>query len=332
MVLLLGATSCGIGYSLYVRLANPVSRQALGKPLSEHSGAVNVVAFSLDGTRLATASDDSTVRLWNISSSGSATTAIGSPLTGHTGGIKTMAFSPDGTILSTGGKDDTIRLWDVADPANPRPLGGPLVGHDDDVVSVVFAPGGTTLVSGSRDSTIRLWDSSDPANPKPMTRLDTTYPVTALAVSPGGLLAAASDSTTVQLWNLAALQGSFPLATRHGTVRTLAFSPDGARLAIAGTDGGVSIWDVADLAGTADSFEPSGDAVVAVAFSPDGRTLAAACGNEVQLWDVSGPYPYVVERLTGHRDDVVSVAFSLDSSTAATGSLDDTARLWNVSR
>ncbi len=111
------------------------------------------MAFSPDGTRIASASADSTVRVWDAATG----QPVGDPLTGHTGTVQSVAFSPDGTRLASGGADQTVRLWD---PATGQPVGDPLTGHTGAVSSVAFSPDGTRLASGSDDQTVRLWDAA----------------------------------------------------------------------------------------------------------------------------------------------------------------------------
>ena len=110
------------------------------------------MAFSPDGHRLASASCDNTVRLWNADTG----QPIGAPLTGHTDMVISVAFSPDGHRLASGSADDTVRLWN-ADTG--QPIGAPLTGHTDAVFSVAFSPDGHRLASGSDDNTVRLWNA-----------------------------------------------------------------------------------------------------------------------------------------------------------------------------
>ena len=84
------------------------------------------MAFSPDGTRIASGSDDNTVRLWDAATG----QPIGHPLTGHTDAVSSVAFSPDGTRIASGSGDNTVRLWDAA---TGQPVGDPLTGHTDAV-------------------------------------------------------------------------------------------------------------------------------------------------------------------------------------------------------
>ena len=108
-------------------------------------------AFSPDGQRIVTASDDKTARLWDAATG----KPIGEPLEGHDDAVMSAAFSPDGQRIVTASLDKTARIWDAA---TGKPIGEPLKGHDDTVYSAAFSPDGQRIVTASRDRTARLWD------------------------------------------------------------------------------------------------------------------------------------------------------------------------------
>src|SRR5215469_10172385 len=308
-------------------MSDPVHPAQLAPPMTD-SGPVLSVAFSPDGHLLASGGDGGTIQLWDVANPAHPR-ALGRPLAG-TGNVFSVAFSPDGRTLAAGGDGGTIRMWDVSKPAHPEPLGRPLaVGSN--VESVAFGPAGHTLASGDGDGTIRLWDVADPAHPRPLGLPLTggTNAVLWVAFSPDGhKLAAGSYDGAVQLWSLPQT-----VLTGGGAASSVAFSPSGHTLA-SGSDGGVQLWDVADLAHPRMLGPPlAAGAVDSVAFSPSGRTLASGTkGGAVQLWDVSDPaHPMPLGKpLPAGAVSVDSVAFSADGRTLAAGSNDGSVQLWDV--
>ena len=214
-----------------------------------HSSYVSSVAFSPDGTTLASGSADQTIILWDVSDV-QQPHALGQPLQGHSDRVLSVAFSPDGTTLASGSYDKTIMLWDVSDPQQPRALGQPLKGHSSYVSSVAFSPDGTTLASGSEDTTIRLWDVSNPQQPRPLGQPLKGHKdsVLSVAFSPDGkTLGSGIKDSTIVLWDVSNSQPrplGQPLQGHSADVKSVAFSRGGKTLASGSEDTTIILWDV----------------------------------------------------------------------------------------
>lgn len=275
-----------------------------------HTGDVRCVAFSMDGKMLATASDDKTVRLWDPANGREILV-----LKEHTIGVSSVAFSRDNKRLATAGEE--VYVWDVPSGKILQTINARAVG------SVAFSPDGKRLATASDDKTVRVYEL---ASGKELLVLEGhTKPVVSVAFSPDGkILASGGHDLTVRLWDAATGQelrtiagGRFrtfssdgkrlvssagkiakvwdagtglELATLQGhtnSVWSVAFSPDGKRIATASYDKSVKVWDstsgkeLANLTGhTAIVFS--------VAFSPDGNRLASGGQDRiVKLWNVN---------------------------------------------
>jgi WD40 repeat protein len=117
--------------------------------LKEHSQWVNSVAFSQDGRRVVSGSNDKTVRIWNVE-----TGEEEKKLEGNSGYVYSVAFSQNGRRVVSGSLDKTVRVWNVEAGEEERKLKG----HSDTVYSVAFSQDGRRVVSGSKDNTVRNWN------------------------------------------------------------------------------------------------------------------------------------------------------------------------------
>jgi WD40 repeat protein/subtilase family serine protease len=292
-----------------------------------HTQSVRSVAFSPDGSLIASGSWDRTIKLWRVSDG-----ALVRTLTGHTDWVYSVAFSPDGSLIASasGSGDRTIRLWRVSDGALVRTLRG----HRDGVSSVAFSPDGSLLASCG-DYTIRLWRVSDGALVATLT--GHTDWVSSVAFSPdGSLIASGSGDRTIRLWRVSDGALVATLTGHTDWVSSVAFSPDGSLIASGSNDRTIRLWRVSDGA-LVRTLTGHTYWVSSVAFSPDGRLIASGSRDRtIRLWRVSDGA--LVRTLTGHTEWVRSVAFSPDGSLiasgsgdVASGSGDYTVRLWRVS-
>lgn len=265
--------------------------------LRGHSGTIRGMAFSPDGSQIATASFDTSVRLWNASSGHPEGQAMK-----HGKAVFAVAYSPCGSYVASGSLDTKIKVWDV----ETSEAVATLEGHRKVVTSVAFHPDRETglLASAGDDGTIRLWDwrrgtqeatLTDPRR-KLNDRAHKTH-VHCLFFSSTGLLASAGREGYVKLW--------------HKDV-------DGQ-------------WELRNCL----REDRRDKEVYPLAFSKDGRMLAAGTsGGDVELWQLEGNGSNTSKCLTlaGHGSTVYSVAFSADGAMLASGDQTGHAKLWNVQR
>ncbi|MCP4695976.1 MAG: CHAT domain-containing protein [Gammaproteobacteria bacterium] len=152
--------------------------------------------------------------------------------------------------------------------------------------------------------------------------------VMAIQYNPDGTLLAIPMGDQVYLYDTHTMILHYTLKGHTGTVRSVAFSPDGKTLATGSWDNSVRLWDTAG-GRELRTLKGHADGVVSVTFSPDGKTLATGSSDKsVRLWDTTDGRE--LRALKGHTGTVKSVAFSPDGKTLATGSEDNSARLWDT--
>jgi eukaryotic-like serine/threonine-protein kinase len=264
--------------------------------LRGHGHLVLALAYSPDGKRLATASTDRTVKLWNAE-----TGKLQATLKGHARGVNAVSWNRDGRRLASGSSDGTIKLWDATTLKEIAGFKGHQdihEGHEDSAVtiewwrgvsSLSWDPAGRRLASASTDGTVKLWDQDPAVGP---------------LIIPSGR------------FNMS--QG-----------RPAAWSPDGARVAYSDDDNQVHIHDA--TTGKRLHVLDSLSHVRAVAFSPDGRRLATGGENGVlRLWDAHTGKR--VLDLLGHQSPVTGLSFARDGRRLLSCGMDGTVKLWDAER
>ena len=326
--------------------------------LSGHGSQVFAVAFPPDGSTLASASLDGTVKLWDVETREDGTT-LGHPL------AASVAISPGGATLASGSLDGTIRIWDLV---TLQPLGS-LTGHTAAVLSLAFSPDGSSLASASEDHTVKLWDASGWTGPRPVELVrisgdnqqaapgeELAAPfvvevrdqhgnplpgaeVTFAVTDGGGTLGRrfsdekkttdADGRTESSLLTLGPAPGTNTVVASVGPGQAT-FTAVGAGTPVVSTGGDHQTWHLPDGAIARLGKGRLSQGERAIALSPDGGKLAAVSSIGIWLYDVEtlqllGHFPTALNR-SG------SVAFSPDGRLLAASPVDQdpTTRIWDI--
>ncbi len=274
---------------------------------------VMALAFSPDGTILASGHEDGKVRIWEVG-----TGKLISTIKAHPRAVSAVAFRTNDLHLATAGEDRLIQIWELGNLRNVETFAG----HSDRIPCLSWQPGSDILISAGWDTTARVWKFG---HPDPLILLNShSDQVQAIAFSSeGNYLACADSDFDIHIWNN-------PLGGQHqhvlhghsDEIRALAFSADSTRLASAGADRVVHVWDVPTgrlIAG------PNPRARHSIALV-DGSNLVSTAGNSIQTWEIESMLP----SWSPEGEIVYSVAASPDGRLLATSGPSTEVKIWNT--
>jgi serine/threonine protein kinase/Tol biopolymer transport system component len=323
----LGAT--GAGVALFTHSPSvPVQPQATAVPSSGegatlytfqgHSGWVWSVDWSPNGSRVASASADSTAQAWDAESGDHLTV-----YSGHTDTVYAVSWSPDGKRVASAGYDKTVQVWDPTFGDHFYTYHG----HKGWVWTVAWSPDGKHIASAGEDRTVQVWDAANGSHVNSY-HGHTDY-VHAVAWSPDGKrIASASGDGTVQVWDTGTGLRIYTYQPYYTSMWSAAWSRDGRRIASASDNKTAQVWDAADGAHLY-IYAGHTDFVYAVAWSPNGEYIASGGDDKtVQIWSSADGTP--IFTFKGHKGGVRSVNWSPDGKLVASGSFDETVRVWRA--
>jgi len=273
-----------------------------------HAERIESLAFSPDGTKLASCGDE-VVKLWDVQSKEVTTT-----FWGHTQPVFAVDFSPDASLLVSGGKDKVVKLWNVEDGREIKTL----YNHWDPVKSVAFSPDGNLVASASKDTTIKVWNIKE--DRETATLRGHGGEILSLAFSPDGTtLVSAGCDKSVRFWDLERKAVAATFMEHPVNVTSVAFSPNGKIAASAETGGDVKLWSL-DKKDMVHTVSLPGFKVTAAAFSPDGKTVAVGtfAPKLVPVLLIDAVTGDVLSHLMKHGGRVRDLDFSPDGAFLAT--------------
>ncbi len=227
-----GSVLVGGTYHGYVNFLNANNGTEINY-FDAHDDWIREIAISPDESKIATASDDKTIKVWNYN-----TYELLYTLEGHTDYVRTVAFSPDGQLIASAGDDQTVRIWDV----NTGIILHVLEGHEDWIFTVAFSPDGKILGSTGGDGYVLLWD---PYSGEQIRKVDArTHTKYSLGFTNDGKTFFVEEGMDIQFYDIENGSMLMTLTGHTDNIIRARMSADGTTLVSTSFDGTVRVWRV----------------------------------------------------------------------------------------
>ncbi len=290
-----------------------------------HTQPIRAVAFSPEGDRFVSASDDQTLQLWNVKSG----KPIGERMRGHTSIVWAVAISPDGTQIASGSVDRAIKVWDgkTGELTFTIPFA-----HEDSIFSIAFSPDSKRIVSGSGDRSIRVWDARTGA-PIGFPLLGHDGKIYSVAFMPNNqTIVSTGSDRTIRFWHPETATETGKIVEAHSSlIWGLALMNNGKEMASVGSDKKIRLWDINnDLPLGQPQRTPHTKDILSIAISRDGdRIVSVGEDTKLMMWDVY-TQKLLWKMQNVHDAPIQSVAFSPTEAKFVTASSDGTLKLWDA--
>jgi WD40 repeat protein/DNA-binding SARP family transcriptional activator len=350
----------------------PQAERALGQAvlgdrlrlILQHGGMVDTVWWSSDGSRILTAGDDGTAKVWDATTGEKLLT-----LSGHQASVLSAVWSPSGDRIVTASEDGTARIWDAVTGEELFTF----TRHGNEVFDAKWSPDGTRVATASDDGTARVWDAatgeesfslrtlsdrsgggkvSGVAWSPDGSRIVTTYyggivwnaatgeellslrytsGVRYAMWSPDGMRIVTVSYESARVWDATTGEVVFTFPLQTGDWQSATWSPSGETIATTDWDGNAKIWDAATGNQILDLYPEDYTAVgvMDAVWSPSGDRLATVSyDGTATVWDTATGAELVT--LVGHTSALLGAAWSPSGDRIVTAGVDGTAKVWDV--
>src|SRR5271157_2027485 len=291
---------------------------ALLRTLGGHYGEVWGVAVTPDGKRAVSASEDKTLKVWNLETGEALKT-----LEGHSGAVHGVVVTPDGKRAVSASGDKTLKVWNLKTGEAIQTLEG----HPGFVHGVAVTPDGKRAISASWDFRLGVWDLE--TGRAIQTLVGHRFYVHGVTVTPDGKSAvSASWDETLKVWDLETGRAIQTLKGHSGFVFGVAVTPDGKRAVSASGDKTLKVWDL-ETGHALKTLEGHSDDVYGVAVTPDGkRVVSASRDKTLKVWELEAGH--ALDTLRAHSGPINAVAVTPDGKRAVSASDDHTLKVWDL--
>jgi WD40 repeat protein len=288
------------------------------RTLEGHSGRVTAVSITLDGNYAVSASEDTTLKVWDLNEGKEVHT-----LRGHFNPINAFSITSDGNYAVSASKDSILKVWDLKTGKEIDILKG----HFGNITAISITPDGKYVVSASRDRTIKVWDIKTGKEVHTLTGHSRT--VNAISItSDGKYVVSGSKDNTLKVWDIKTGKEIHALTGHSNAVVMVSIIPDGNYAISVSEDSTLKVWDI-KTGKEVHTLTGHSHTVNAVSFTPDGNyAISASSDNTLKVWDIKTGKE--IHALTGHSNAVLAVSITHDGSYAVSASSDNTLKIWDL--
>ena len=304
----------------FLRVRHAATREspALVRNLAGHTEGVTACTVMPDGRHAVSASEDHTLKVWELGSGRAVAT-----LAGHTGVVTACAVTPDGWHVVSASRDHTLKVWKLGSGCAVATLAG----HTKEVTGCAVVPDGRYVVSASEDHTLKVWELG--SGRAVATLAGHTDVVTACAVTPDGRhVVSASRDHTLKVWELGSGRAVAMFEGHNDVVTACAVTPDGRHVVSASHDRTLKVWELGSGRAVT-TLEGHTDMVTACTVTPDGwHVVSASWDATLKVWELGSGRG--VATLAGHAAHLTACAVTPNGRHVVSASWDATLKVWEL--